>query len=774
MGLFDYKKAEEPRFKLPKKVQDAIEIEEVYESGIFRVSKTKFSKTYLYYDINYLLKSDEEQERVLNTYCNMLNSLEIDFKITINNKNRNMTTMRKNTLMKLRDDGYDEYRQIYNEMIETKIIEGKQGVEQQKYITISVNKKNVEEAKLYFNVVEATLKRSFTELGTVLMPLNAIERMRILHDFYRIGNEETFNYDFEEFKKHGRDVIDYISPGLLNFKFDHFQMNDKVCRMLFIKDYGTGIPSDFITKLTEIPGHMMLSIEGVPVPKDVAYSAIHQIQTRVEEDIIKEQQVRNKQGNYSSDISYQKRKEKADTEELMNDMDENNEKLFWMTTLILLIADSKEKLEQQTDSIMAVAAGSGCQIEKHYFRQRRALNTVLPIGVRQVNNLRIMQSTSLTGLVPFNVQEIYQPSGRYYGINEQSKNIIKADRKRLKNGNGFIFGVSGSGKSVTAKDEISKVYLDTDDDIIAIDPEGEYSNSFNEFDAQEVIISPTTKNYINPFEMSSERVTNEDITNKTDFVLSIIEQSISGELSQRQKSIISRVTKNIYKPLASKKTIQMPTMADFYKELQKQKEPEAEDLALCLEIFVEGSLNIFAHHTNVDMDKRFIIYNIKDLGRQLASIGMFVMLEKIASRIEENKRRGKNTWLYIDEFYILFEKEYSAEYFYKLWKRIRKCGGFATGITQNVEDVLQSYRARTMLANSEFVILLKQAPSDIARIGEVLNISDAQLKYVEENPRGTGLIKFGSIIIPFDNRISEKSKLYEMFNTDPNRKEEAS
>lgn len=766
MGLKDYKVKDELYYKFPKRVQDTIEVREINKNGVFKVGKMRFSKTYLFFDVNYALASDSEQEAMLRRYCDLLNSLGVTFQITINNKNRNMEVVNEQTLFSLKNDGYDEYREIYNDIMRQRIIEGKNGIEQQKYFTISVVKKTFKEAQAQFNLLETTLKKAFMEMGTAIVPLDTVERMRILHDFYRIGSEEIFAFDYEEFKKEDKDVIDYICPDMIDFKQSHFTMGDKYCRALFIKDYGSSVSDKLLTSIMELPGHMMITVTGTPIPRDVARQAVRRIYNKIELDIQKEQSSHNKQGHFTTDISYGKRTEKQDTEELLNDMRDNDEQLFWVGTTLLLVCDSKEELELLTKSVMSIGSGEGCQITKHHFRQREALNTTLPLGVVQTEAMRVMQSTSISGLVPFNIQEIYQPSGVYYGVNQQSKNIIKADRRKLQNGNGFVLATSGGGKSMFCKDEITKIYLNTEDDIIIIDPENEYGDICEAFRGQNITIAAETENYINPFEMYGSR-SKKDFANKVEFVLCICEQCINTELTPTQKSIVNKVMNRIYAGYLKGKTDASPTMVDFYHGLQDYDHEVAGDLALQLDIFVEGALNIFSHGSNVNFQNRLTVFNIQELGEQLSAIGTFIMLENITTKIEQNKKAGKGTWLYIDEIHLLVAKEYSAFYLFKLWKRIRKNNGFVTGITQNVEDTLQSYRTRVMLSNSEFIVLLKQSENDITAMDGVIDISDAQLKYVSNNSPGTGLIKFGSVVVPFDNKLDTKTKLYKLFNTDP-------
>lgn len=487
----------------------------------------------------------------------------------------------------------------------------------------------------------------------------------------------------------------------------------------------------------------------------------------IESDIIKQQRVRNKNNDFSTEISYAKRTEKKEIEEIMDDVRENDQCLFYVAVTLIIVAESKEELESVTETVETIGKRNSVTIDTHYLKQREALNTALPIGVRQVETMRTMLTQSVAVLMPFNVQELNAVGGNYYGINQISKNINVGNRKGLINGNGFIFGVPGSGKSFFAKQEMGNVFLNTQDDVIVIDPMNEYFDIADTFGGAIVNLSAYTKNYVNPLAADlahmNERGIRDVIADKSEFMLSLCDQLLGNALNQKHHSIIDRCIRELY--MRAWKVKKVPVMTDFYHILKSQKEMEAQELALSLELFVEGSLNIFNHQTNVDVDNRFTVYGIQDLGSQLAPVAMLVMMEAIQQRIIDNGKRGRATWLYIDECHVLLNSDYSATYLQQLWKKVRKQGGLCTGITQNVVDLLQNYIAMTLLSNSEFVALLKQANVDSAKLAEVIGVSDAQLQYVHNSPSGTGLLKCGSVVIPFDNQISKDSDLYKLYNT---------
>ena len=516
-------------------------------------------------------------------------------------------------------------------------------------------------------------------------------------------------------------------------KLDHFEDESKFCKALFIKKYPSSLSDRFINEITSLPVHSITSIDVVPVPKDLTTKVLQKKYLGIESDIIKQQRVRNKNNDFSTEISYAKRTEKKEIEEIMDDVRENDQCLFFVGVTIILMAESKKELESVCETV------------------------------------RTLLTQSLAVLMPFNVQELNDSTGNYYGINQISKNVNIGNRKKLINGNGFVFGVPGSGKSFFCKMEMGSVFLSGDDEIIVIDPMNEYFDIAETYGGTVVNMSTYTDNYVNPLEMDVWSLDPNDskgmVREKGEFMLGLCEQCIGDSLNSRQKSIIDHCVRKLYIDIARSNEKYIPVMSDFYDILMAQPEDEAKDIALSLELFVNGSLNIFNHQTNVDVDNRFTVYGIRDLGTELSPITMLVMMESIQNRIVENGKRGKATWLYIDEFHVLLNSEYSAKYLQQLWKKVRKQGGLCTGITQNVVDLLQNYTATTMLANSEFVALLKQANTGSSKMAEVIGVSEAQLRFVTNTASGMGLIKCGSVVIPFDNQISKDTDLYRLYNT---------
>ena len=767
-------KRDKDKFRIPKSAQDIIPVKALWLDGIFLVGKNKYSKCYKFIDINYAVASAEDKESMFIDYSELLNSLDTGAmaKITINNRRINKIDFEKQILLDFKNDNLDEYRKEYNQMLIDKTKEANEIV-QEKMITISVYKKSVEAARSYFNRVGADLISKFSSLGSKCIELNAEERLRILHDFYRTGEETSFRFDMNSDFRKGHNFKDFICPDSFEFKDDYFKIGNRYGRVLFLKEYASFIKDSMITELTELNRNLMLSIDVIPIPMDEAVKEAENRRLGIETNITNWQRKQNANNNFSAIIPYDMEQQRTESKEFLDDLTTRDQRMFISIMTMVITADTKEDLDVNTDNLEQIARKGLCQLGVLRFQQLDGLNLVLPVksDFNRIRALRTLTTESLAVLMPFKVQEIRHENGIFYGQNVISKNMIIADRKQLLNGNSFTLGVSGSGKSFTAKEEIATIKMrDPNADIILIDPEREYSKLVKAFGGEVIKISATSPNHINAMDMNSEYGDGANpVILKSEFILSLCEQLIgSGNLGAKQKSLIDRCTANVYR-FYQQGNYQgtPPTLQDFREELLKQNEPEAKEIALAIELFTNGSLNTFAMQTNVDTSNNLICYDILDLGKQLQPIGMLVVLDSILNRITSNRNKGKNTYIFIDEIYLLFQYEYSANFLFTLWKRVRKYGAFATGITQNVEDLLQSHTARTMLANSEFIIMLNQASTDRIELAKLLNISDPQMSFITNVGAGEGLIKVGSAIVPFVNHFPKDTKLYKLFTTKP-------
>lgn len=764
-------KQEKESIEIPRKVQDLIPIQTIYNDGIFMVAPGKYTKSFKFEDINYAVASRADKESMFLKYGEILNSFDsgATTKLTINNRRMDKREIARDILLPSREDRLDEYRKEYNKILLDKAL-GTTAIVQDKYVTVSVFKNSVEDARTYFSRVGAELQIHFNKLGSKLTEMNAEERLKILFNFYRIGEESTFNFDINEYAKKGHSFKDYISPDSIEVEDDYFKMGDKYGRVLFLKEYAAYIKDDIITELTDISRNLMLSIDVIPIPTD---EAVREVETRmlgVETNAANWQRRQNANNNFSAVLPYDMELQRKETKEFLEDLTTRDQRMMFAVLTLVHMADSKKQLDDDTEAIQTSARKKLCQLSVLKWQQMDGLNTALPIGVRKLHVMRTLTTESLAVLMPFRVQEISHKHGIYYGQNALSKNMIVADRRQLMNGNSFIVGVSGSGKSFAGKNEIVNLMLKGDADIILIDPEREYSSLVRAMGGEVIHISATSPNHINAMDLNKEYGDGANpVILKSEFVLSLCEQLIGGNnLGAKQKSIIDRCTAKVYwRYQEADYTGVPPTLQDFHAELMKQPEQEARELALAIELFTKGSLNTFAKNTNVDTNSSLICYDILDLGKQLMPIGMLVVLDSILNRITKNRAQGRPTFIFIDEIYLLFQHEYSANFLFTLWKRVRKYGAYCTGITQNVEDLLQSHTARTMLANSEFLIMLNQAPTDKQELAKLINISSEQMNYITDVNPGCGLIKVGSSLVPFENKFPRDTKLYKLMTTKP-------
>ena len=707
-------------------------------------------------------------------YSELLNALDAGSttKITINNKRVNREDFEREILLPRQDDALDGYRAEYNAMLMDKVTDSSNSVAQERYITLSVHRKSVEEARTFFDRVVHDVTSRLNHLDSHSEELDAIERLRILHDFYRVGEETEFHFNLKDSMRKGASYKDAICPDSMEFKKDHFVMGDKFGRVLFLKEYASYIKDSMINELTSLNRSLMLSIDIIPVPTDEAVRGLLGVETNV----TNWQRRQNSNNNFSAVVPYDLEQQRKETREMLDDLTTRDQRMMFAVVTLVHLADSKEELDSDTETLQSIARKHLCQLSTLNWQQAEGLVTALPLGLRRIDALRTLTTEALAVLMPFKAQEILHQGGVYYGQNTISKNLILANRWELLNANGFVLGVSGSGKSFTAKREMVGLALAAEngdggapDDIIVIDPESEYRPLIEGLGGEVIEVSATSPNHINAMDMEQGYGDGENpVVLKSEFLLSLCEQLMgSGKLSAKEKSIIDRCAAQCYREYIRRGyTGAVPTLQDFHAELLRQPEPEARDVALAIELFTEGSLNTFAKPTNVDTNSRILCYDIRDLGRQLLPEGMLVVLDSIFNRIIRNRQQGRNTWIYIDEIYLLFQHEYSANFLFTLWKRVRKYRACCTGITQNVDDLLQSHTARTMLANSEFLVMLNQAATDRTELARLLNISDNQLSYITNVDSGRGLIKCGSAIVPFMDNFP-KNRLYKLMTTKP-------
>ena len=766
-SLLTMQKQEREDFSVPKNVQQSIPIKRIYDDGIFLVGKNKYSFTYKFSDINYAVASKEDKEAMFLNYSELLNCFDsgATTKITIALRRINKKDFEKEILLPFKQDGLDIYRQEYNQMLLDKAL-GANGMKREIYLTVSVVKKDYEEAKNYFRRIGNEIVSHLAKLGSKCVELNAYEKLKLLHDFYRIGEETNYNLDIHEMMKRGHNFKDYICPDGFSFKSDYFEMGKKFGRVFFLKEYASFIKDSMIAELTDMNQNMMMSIDIIPIPTDEAVKEVENRLLGVETNITNWQRKQNANNNFSAVVPYDMEQQRKESKEFLDDLTTRDQRMMFANLTLVITADTKEQLEADTETILIVARKHLCQIVPLRYQQMNGLNTALPIGVRKINNLRTLTTESLAVLNPFRVQEILDKGGIYYGENAISHNLILVNKENLLNQSSFLLGVPGSGKSFSAKELITFLALSTEDDILICDPEGEYSELVKALGGEVISISASSRDHINAMDMTEGYGDGVNpVVDKSEFILSLFEQLDKKGLGPKEKSIIDRCTALVYDDY--NKTGETPTLITLREKLLEQDEKEAHELALSLELFTSGSLNVFAHPTNVDTNSRIISYDIYKLGKQLKTMGLLVITDALINRVSENYRKGKRTHIFIDEIHVLFENEYSATFFNSAWRQFRKRNAYPTAITQNVEYLLSSVEASTMLSNSEFIVMLNQASSDRKRLAQLLNISDEQMSYITNSEAGCGLIKYGSSLVPFINHFPKNTRLYKLMTTKP-------
>lgn len=792
--------------KIPKSAQQTIPYEAVYEEdGIIEIKPGIFTKSWLLGDVNYQIARQEEQEDMFFHYGEFLNGFDstMQAQITFSLHNINMDDFEKDAMLPLKGDNLDDLRKERNAMLKKKILEGKNNLIIEKYLTVAVEADSLENAQTIFARLDTEIATNIGKIGgATATPISTAKRLEILHDIYnldsiglfgnnmvRIGEKKVngtyvpvYDFDKEKFsfdimRRMGLTTKDMIAPESFSFKSNYGQVGNKFFRALYIKTLPTFLGDSVLSQLTETDCNMLTSIIFEPMETDKALKQARNQITNINTSMVDLQKKASKSG-YSTELISPDLKDAADeANNLLKDLTSKNQKLFMTTMVIVHFADSKEELDADTRTIKSIGRRLVLNVLPLEWQQERGLATALPLCHNQLFAKRSLTTESAAIFMPFVNQELNEKNGMYYGNNAVSHNLIRFDRRNLKNGNGFIFGTPGSGKSMAAKQEMLTVLLSSDDDVIVIDPEGEYYPMAEMLGGEVVRIAAGADVHINPFDIDLIHYDSADdpLAIKSDFIVSLCENSIGGNvgLSPAQHSIIDRCVHKVYEPyLASRSPVTgeydknlLPTLKDFYECLRDERGWDALNLADSLELYAVGSQDVFAYHTNVEYSKRFVVYDIKDIGQTMKSMGLLVVLDNIWNRIVEGRSKGKNVWFFIDEIYLLFKSPSSAEFLRNLYKRARKYGGIPTGITQNVSDLLENDIARTMITNCEHIMMLNQGQMDCAQLMKLLNISPSQANYITKAAPGEGLIFNGSVIVPFVNKLPKDTMQYEAMTT---------
>ena len=777
-------------YKVPLCIQDTIPIYRIAENGIFELEKPtsgskkgihQFDRMYLFEDINFSTQDEEEKEDTCSKFETLLRSMNVSYKIIVSNHYADNNKLREEILQKAVSKEMEPLAKEYHKMIGERLEEGRGGLLQSKYFVVSCRKPDYESAKTYFNTIEFSIQQLFHRLGSCLIPLDATERLRALHSYYRMGEEASFSFDWNEYLHLKRDWRNDIINTSLREKPEHLEMEGGTCAcVMFVRKYPNGLTDQFLNELTNMNFPIIYTMDVEPLDNNVAYQIIMKKYMANERSINREQEMKNENGDYSTNINYERRKQQRDTEEMLDRISSFDERLLYVGITIVVKANSIEELEERTEKIKIIGQTHNMDIVPHSHKQLDALNTSLPTGARFVDTMRTITSEELSIFIPFNVQEINDNQGYCYGFNKVSKNLIIGNRKLLKNGNGMVFGVPGSGKSYNEKSEMGQVLCFSTDDIIVIDPMSEYKDIAAAWGGQYINLSQSAENvyYVNPFHVP-DVVPDIDrfVAEKAEFAYAICEQALKPTpLTSRHIAVIDKAVRDMYSEYFKQKNdrrrkrktrLESPTIRTMRDGIAERSEgnDSAIELVEQLEVFADGTLDIFAREQSISEENRFTVYGFSELGKRMRAMAMLVMIESITAKIKYNQSDGVATWVYVDEMHELWGEEYSLHALEKMWREVRKRGGICTGMSQNLIDAQRNRSTKTMVSNSEFMLLLDQGTMDKEAVEDLFDISAEQLACVNGADPGMGLIRFGDKIVPFDNTMKKDSELYQLFNT---------
>ena len=786
------KKAKEPK---PRTAQETIPYYSIYDDGIIESKPQFFTKAYKLDDINFSAASDVEQEKIFDNYVRFLNSFSSNTRIqlVIHNKTIDNETAIQKVKIRMKSDSYNEYREDYNKLLEIQSKSGRNNIITDKYLVIGVEAVDVEEARIQLGRNDSEIKKQLTRLAKTSKPIvktQTIEdRLTTIQEI--ITNKEIKGderIDIATLTKRGDSTKDFIAPSGFYFNsINDFRMGNLYARTIFVKNYPSLLNTDVVSSIASLPINVVASYNIIPLSQDKAIKKLNDKATGIRGDVIDAEKQAFKAG-YSGDLISPKLKyahEQAN--ELIEEVQSGDQKLFLFSCTFLITADTLDELNMNEQTLLTELNTFIIKADRLSFRQEDGFKTVLPLCRDDGITPFTMPSDNVALFIPFNSVELMDEGGIYYGLNANTKNMLIYDRTKGNNPNGIIVGTPGSGKSMAAKQEIASVFLNTDDDIIIIDPEGEYSELIKAFNGAEIKLAQGSTLFLNPFDMDLQYGDEDNQTNldpvkvKSDYILSLVDTMIgkTRSLTLPEQSLISSAVVKMYRPyleqmrLLQDKSITCqpefsPTLIDFIDAIRSENNPYAPDLAAQLELYTTTH-DIFAHKTNIEVNNRFTVYNIKSLGSGLKETGYMVCLDHIWNTIIANFAKGKRTRIYIDEAHHALKTPTAAEYLSTIWRRARKWDGVPTAITQSIVD-FNSEAGFSVLDNSSFMMILSQKPTGIEILRDHYNLSESQLAFIDESPFGQGLIRKDGVTIPFVNEFPQNLLLYKLFTTKPDDK----
>ena len=759
---------------IPCSAQQSIPFQRMFPDGICRVTDHYYTMTIQYQDINYQLAQQEDKTTIFEEWCSFLNFFDssIHFELSFMNMATDAESFEKKIRIPYRNDHFNNVRNEYSQMLKTQLAQGNNGLTKTKYITFGIEAESMREAKPRLIHVQTNLMNNFKRLGVTAKVMDGRERLQLMHSLFHMGDNDHFYFDWNWLVSSGLSVKDFIAPTSFSFPSGRtFTMGSFYGAMSYLQITASDLSDQLLKDFLDMESSEVVTMHIQSVDQTAAIKQIKHIITELDRSKIEEQKKAVRSG-YDMDIipsdlaTYGK-----DAKALLKELQSQNERMFLVTFLIMNTGNTEQELENNVFQASSIAQKHNCNLRRLDFQQEQGLMSSLPLANNLIEIQRALTTSSTAIFVPFITQELFQTGNEalYYGLNALSNNLIMVDRKKLKNPNGLILGTPGSGKSFSAKREIANAFLVTDDDVIICDPEAEYTALVNRFEGQVIKISPSSSQFINPMDINESYSEDDNpLALKADFILSLCELIVGGKegLQPIEKTVIDRCVHQIYQHyFEDPKPENMPLLEDLYETLLAQEEKEARRVATALEIYVKGSLNLFNHRTNVDIQNRLVCYDIKELGKQLKKLGMLIVQDQVWGRVTANRSAGKTTRYYMDEFHLLLKEEQTAAYSVEIWKRFRKWGGIPTGITQNVKDLLSSREVENIFETSDFVYMLNQAAGDRQILAQQLNISPHQLSYVTHSGEGEGLLFYGNVILPFVDRFPTDLELYKIMTT---------
>lgn len=759
---------------IPQTAQQSIPFQRMFPDGVCRVTDNYYTKTVQFQDINYQLAQQEDKTAIFDEWCSFLNFFDssIHFELSFMNMSTDADSFEKSIRIPFRKDEFNPIRAEYSQMLRKQLAQGNNGLTKTKYLTFGIEADSMRQAKPRLMHIENDLLNNFRRLGVIAKTLNGKERLHLMHEMFHMGDDDKFLFDWKWLVESGLSVKDFIAPTSFAFKGNRtFQMGGIYGAMSYLAITASDLSDRMLADFLDMESSQIVTMHIQSIDQTAAIKTIKHTITELDRSKIEEQKKAVRSG-YDMDIipsdlaTYGK-----DAKNLLKELQSQNERMFMVTFLVMNTGRTEQELETNVFQAQSIAQKHNCNLRRLDFQQENALMSSLPLAYNQIEIHRGLTTSSTAIFVPFTTQELFQggKEALYYGLNALSNNLIMVDRKMLKNPNGLILGTPGSGKSFSAKREITNAFLVTDDDIIICDPESEYTALVQKLKGQCIFISPSSTQYINPMDINANYSEEDNpIALKADFILSLCELIVGGKegLQPVEKTVIDRCVHQIYQKYFNAPCPEnMPILEDLYNALLEQKEKEAHHVATALEIYVKGSLNLFNHRTNVDIHNRLVCYDIKQLGKQLKKIGMLVVQDQVWGRVTANRSAGKSTRYFMDEFHLLLKEEQTAAYSVEIWKRFRKWGGIPTGITQNIKDLLSSREVENIFENSDFIYMLNQASGDRQILAKQLNISPHQLSYVTHSGEGEGLLFYGNVILPFVDKFPTDMELYRIMTT---------